>query len=69
MKHLYKPIYRPAAFSGLPKGWDYVEAPADLALRRPDLPVSRHTFGVIAYERQLTAEEVKRHELEYVGAA
>ena len=67
MKHLYRPLYRPAAFAGLPKGWDYVEAPPDLAHRRRDLPMSRWIHGVIAYDRQLTADELKQHELEYVG--
>ena len=68
MKHKYAPIYRPAPFAGLPKGWDFVEVPRDLATKRPDLPMSQRMFGVIAYDRQLTEEEVKRHELEYLGA-
>lgn len=67
-RHLYAPIYRPAAFSGIPKGWEYVEAPRDVAHRLTHLPMSSRTHGVIAYDRQLTAEEVKRHELEYLGA-
>jgi hypothetical protein len=67
MKYLYRPLYRPAAFSGIPKGWDYVEAPADLAHRRPELPRSTWIHGVIGYDRQLTQDECKNWELEYVG--
>ena len=66
-KFLYKPLYRPAAFSGIPKGWDFKEAPPDIAHKRPDLPMSRWRFGIIAYDRPLTADECKSHELEYVG--
>lgn len=66
-RYLYAPIYRPAPFSGLPKGWDFAEAPADVAPRRPDLPVSSRRYGVIAYDRKLTPEEVRAFELEYLG--
>jgi hypothetical protein len=66
-KHLYKPLFRPAAFAGLPKGWDYVEAPPDIAHKRPDIPMSRWIHGVIAYDRQLSREECHQHDLEFVG--
>lgn len=65
-KYLYKPLYRPAAFAGLPKGWDYAEMPPDIAHKRPQLPMSRWIHGIVAYDRQLTAEECRQHELEYV---
>jgi len=65
-KFLYKPLYRPAPFSGIPKGWDYVEAPPDIAHRRMDLPMSNWIHGVIAYDRPLTKDECKNHELEFV---
>jgi hypothetical protein len=69
MKHLYKPLYRPAGFAGLPTGWEYAEAPHDLpqVAMRFGIPMSRHTHGVIAYDHKLTQDEVKRHELEYLG--
>ena len=65
-KYLYRPLYRPAAFANLPKGWDYVEAPPDLAYRglRRDLPMSSWIFGIIGYDRMLTPEEIRDHELE-----
>jgi len=66
-RHIYKPLLRPAAFAGLPKGWDYIAAPPDLAHKRPDIPVSSHIHGVIGYHRQLRQDEVKSHDLEYLG--
>lgn len=65
-RYLYTPLYRPAHFAGLPQGWDYVEAPAHQSARiaRPDLPQSERPFGVIAYRRPLSADEVAQHELE-----
>ena len=67
MKHIYRPLYRPAPFAGLPKGWDFVEVPIELAGSRRDLPVSRYRHGVIGYDRKLTVEEVADHQLEYLG--
>jgi hypothetical protein len=67
MAHLYRPLLRPAVFAGLPKGWYYAEAPPDIAHKRPDLPASTWRYGVIAYERKLTPEEVAQHDLEYLG--
>lgn len=62
----YAPLYRPAPFSSIPKGWEFVEAPHE-GVNRPDLPRSKYKHGVIAYKRELTAEEVERNELEYLG--
>jgi hypothetical protein len=66
MQYLYKPLLRPAAFAGLPAGWDYVEIPLDLVGRR-DLPLSSHKHGVIAYTRKLTEDEVRNNDLAYMG--
>lgn len=64
MKHSYRLLYRPASFSTLPPGlvWEYAEAPPELADRRPDLPRSRHPFGVIRC-RELTADEMRDFEI------
>lgn len=64
----YTPKYRPPQFSGLPKGWELLATPSDRAgLNRPDLPTSRHRFGVIGYAEQLTKEEAESCELNYLG--
>jgi hypothetical protein len=59
----YRMLYRPASFCTLPRGlkWDYVEAPANV--NRPDLPRSRHPFGVIRTERPLTKDECETFEI------
>ncbi len=67
MRHLYKPLYRPAAFSGIPKGWQYVEAPPDLAHRRPELPMSTWIHGIISYAEPLTKDQCRSFELEFIG--
>lgn len=61
----YRPTLRPASASTLPRGieWSYVEAPSDLVMR-PDLPRSRHRYGVIEVDRELTVEERDRFGLE-----
>ncbi len=67
--YLYRPMYRPAGFATLPPGlsWNYAEAPAMYGLaNRPDLPQSRHTFGIISTERQLTDAECRTFELKPV---
>lgn len=56
----YVPQLRPASFATLPfgVGWFYVEAPALHGLaNRPDLPQSRHRYGVIETTRPLTDRE------------
>jgi hypothetical protein len=62
-------MIRPASFSTLPSGvkWEYVEAPPDIAHKRPDLPRSTHRYGVIATERKLTPEERERFDLQEDG--
>lgn len=64
--HHYIPRLRPAGFATLPHGvkWDYVEAPQMEGLaNRPELPRSRHRYGVISTDRALTDDELERHEL------
>ena len=60
MDHRYIPLLRPASSFSLPRGvqWDFVEAPADIAHRRPDIPRSSHRYGIISIDRQLTPAEV-----------
>lgn len=64
-RYHYRPLLRPAGFATMPPGlkWDYVEVPREIAHLRPTLPVSRHRYGVIACERELTEEECQRYEL------
>jgi hypothetical protein len=61
----YRPLYRPAGFATLPSGlkWNFVEVPLYYAASRPDLPVSRHTHGVIETTRDLTEAEIFTFEL------
>ncbi len=47
--------------------WNYVEIPSEYAADRPDLPISRHRFGIIATTRQLTAKERYTFDLEQVS--
>lgn len=64
--HLYRPTLRPASYGGMPQGvcWAYVEAPAMHGLaNRPDLPTSRHLYGVISTDRALTAAECKQFDM------
>lgn len=65
MIYKYAPMYRPPGFASLPKGWNLLERPRlncgyD---RRTDLPLSQHVFGVVGYDRPLTADEIKNYEL------
>jgi hypothetical protein len=69
--HLYRLQYRPPGAATLPSGlkWDFHEAPRDdydLQQRRPELPRSRHPFGVIRTERPLTPEEMRTYEIDPV---
>lgn len=58
-KNFYRPVFRPPGFATLPHGlrWEYIEVPLALAYNRPELPVSRYTYGIIATDRPLTAQE------------
>ncbi len=67
-RYLYRQLLRPAGFATMPAGlkWDYVEVPRDIAHLRANLPVSRHRYGVIACERELTEKECRHFDLEQV---
>lgn len=65
---LYTPKYRPPAFSVLPKGYELVETPQDRAgYNRPELPTGEHRFGVVAWTKKLTSDDLERYELKYLG--
>lgn len=63
-RYHYKPLLRPASFASVPAGWDYVEAPLEYAPNRRDIPRSKHKYGIIAYNRPLTEEEMEHYSLE-----
>ena len=66
VRHLYRPLLRPAGFATMPAGlkWDYVEVPRDIAHLRPNLPVSAHRYGVIACDRELTEKDCRNFDLD-----
>ena len=70
IEYLYRPRLRPVSFCTLPKDvkWDYVEAPAadPIIATRRGLPLSRHSYGIITLDRQLTKEEQDRYGMEIV---
>ncbi len=60
----YRTTLRPAGGGGLPPGvrWQYVELPTDFAgpaLRNPPVPFSRHLYGVVETDRELTPAELE----------
>ena len=64
----YRTTLRPAAFGGLPHGvgYRYVEAPYDLLLpgsMPPDMPRSKHRYGVVETDRELTPEELEHFDI------
>jgi hypothetical protein len=64
--HLYCMILRPASKATLPSDvvWDYIEAPAMYGLaNRPDLPTSKHRYGVIRLDRALTDYEMEHFDI------
>ena len=65
IEYLYRPLMRPPSSSTVPEGWDYVEAPFEIAVLR-GLPVSKYQFGIIAYSRRLTKFEMKQFGLQQV---
>jgi hypothetical protein len=66
----YTTLSRPPSTFSLPKAcWNIVERPADIFAgfeKRIDLPVSQYTFGVITFDRELTAEEIEHFGLREV---
>lgn len=64
VSYRYRPLFRPASFSTLPRGlkWEYVEAPSYVTLR-PDLPRSTYPHGVISTDRALTLDEQEQFDL------
>lgn len=61
--HRYTLKYRPADTFTLPRiPWRVVERGVGYE-RRTDLPLSAHRFGVVEFDRALTADEVERWEL------
>jgi len=67
-RYLYRPLLRPAGFATMPAGlkWDYVEVPLEIAHLRPNLPVGRHRYGVVACDRKLTPDECRHFDLKRV---
>ncbi len=62
----YRTTLRPAGFGGLPQGvgYIYVEAPPDLVESMRWIgPVSRHRYGVIETDRELTAAELDHFDI------
>ena len=71
-KNTYTPKYRPPCQFTLPRNagaWELVQRPAavDHYDRRTDLPKSAHPYGVIAFARALTEQEVYDFELKAVA--
>lgn len=64
--HRYIPRFRPAGYGTLPGGvaWEYVEWPNMMGFGRADIPMSRHTYGIIATDRALTAQEMRTFDLD-----
>lgn len=66
----YRTTLRPAGFGGLPIGvsWRYVELPRDDFYRGhlPLVAVSRHRYGVIETDRELTPAELRHFDIEPV---
>ena len=65
----YRTTLRPASFGGLPDGvtYRYIEAPAMPGLYAGfDLPQSRHRYGVIETDRELTPQELHHFDIEEV---
>lgn len=65
----YTPLLRPAPFSGIPTGWEYVALPRDAVLNTQTihLPISEHRYGTIAYKEKLSDEVAERFDLKFLG--
>lgn len=62
--HTYTTKYRPPGFATVPAGFRFVASGKDNPLPlRTDLPRSPHRFGVVAYDRPLTAREIEAYEM------
>jgi hypothetical protein len=69
MTNFYRTTLRPIFGGGVPPGvkWELVEAPADGSLtKRPDLPRSKHRYGVFTTDRPLTQDEMQHFDIEPV---
>lgn len=68
-KFHYAPQLRPARTATVPcDAWEFVEQGVyDLLPLRTDLPLGTHKFGVIAFERELTREEMATYSLKRVN--
>lgn len=64
----YRTTLRPPGFGGLPSGvgYSYAEAPSDGSVNLPNIPTSRHRYGVIETSRPLTAEEMEHFDVVWV---
>ena len=63
-EHTYTTKYRPPGFATVPAGFRFVASGKDNPLPlRTDLPRSPHRFGVVAYDRPLTARELEAYEM------
>jgi hypothetical protein len=70
MNNIYRPFHRPASSCTLPRGvaWEYVEAPAEFAPLRTDIPRSKFRFGIIKTDRPLTQDECEHFSLQLCRA-
>ena len=62
----YTQLYRPPSSCALPKGWTLVERPFEGFEKRIDLPLSEYRFGIVEFERMLTADEIEDFELKLI---
>lgn len=69
MAHRYRMLYRPAGYATLPDKliWRYAELPRTHIGVALNIPVSRHLYGVIETERELTPEELRTYQIEEVS--
>jgi len=68
MAYRYRTTLRPAAFGGLPAGvgYRYVELPPEpwaYAGQAGNLPISRHRYGVIETDRELTPQDLDHFDI------
>ena len=67
----YRMLYRPLMFAAYPRDvvTEWVELPQAgiVPSAFPDVPVSRHPFGVFTTDRPLTADELASYQIEIVA--